>query len=143
MTPLTAAGSAELMAELDTAACGRLLAAKEFGRLAIVDAGEPVIIVLNHLVDKADIMLRTRDDSRLARLTAQGHQIRAVFEVDSAFPVGRAGWSVIASGLLGRETDEERMARTRTKLEAWAQGDRDVVIRLAVNQLSGRRVGPE
>jgi uncharacterized protein len=142
MTLPPAASDADPIAELDTAACGRLLAAKEFGRLAVVDAGKPMIIVLNHLVDGADILLRTRDDARLARMTADGLQIHAAFEVDSAFPVSRAGWSVIATGLLGQEADPDRVRRARTKLEVWAQGDRDVVLRLGVNQLTGRRVGP-
>ncbi len=137
-----APSGSEFITELDTAACGRLLAAKEFGRLAVVDAGHPVIIVLNHLVHGADVLLRTRDDARLARLTADGRQLHAVFEVDSAFPIGRAGWSVIASGMLGRETDPDRIGTARARLESWAQGERDVVLRLAVNQLSGRRVGP-
>jgi uncharacterized protein len=92
-------------------------------------------------VDGDDILFRTREDSRLARLTLTG-EVPAAFEVDTAFPVEHSGWSVIASGSLLRESHPARWARARSKISTWAAGERDVVLRLEVHELTGRRIGP-
>jgi nitroimidazol reductase NimA-like FMN-containing flavoprotein (pyridoxamine 5'-phosphate oxidase superfamily) len=131
----------ELLREIEPNRCIELLEAVSHGRLATVDAGEPLLVVTNHLVDAGDIYVRTRSDSQLARLTENGRVVRAVYEVDSAFPAGRSGWSVIARGGLMREFGETRAAHLRSRLTAWAEGDRDVVLRLEVQQLTGRAVG--
>jgi hypothetical protein len=128
--------------DLDAEACLRLLAATVFGRLAVVDGGRPVIIVLNHLVDGRDVIFRTTQDALLSRLTEDDRAVHAAFEVDSAFPVGRSGSSVIATGLLVREKDAKRLAAARSRITAWADGERDTVLRLKVDQLTGRHVGP-
>lgn len=130
----------ELLEPLDTASCRRLLQAGEVGRLAVVVDGRPRIVVLNHLLDGPDLLFRTRDDALLARLT-DGAAVHAVYEVDSAFAVLRSGWSVIATGLLGREPDPDRVARARERIDAWARGERDTVLRLTVDEIAGRRVG--
>ena len=54
--------------DLDAEACLRLLAATVFGRLAVVDGGRPVIIVLNHLVDGRDVIFRTTQDLSLIHI---------------------------------------------------------------------------
>jgi nitroimidazol reductase NimA-like FMN-containing flavoprotein (pyridoxamine 5'-phosphate oxidase superfamily) len=136
------AASGAPLEDLDAAACLRLLAATVFGRLAVVEDGKPVIIVLNHLVDGRDIVFRTAQDALLSRLTKGDRAVHAAFEVDTAFPVGRSGSSVIATGLLVREQDPQRLAAARARISAWADGERDTVLRLRVEQLTGRHVGP-
>ena len=112
-----------------------------YGRLATVDLGRPLLVVVNHLVDDGDIYIRTRPDARLARLTENGRAAPALYEVDSAFPAGQSGWSVMATGTLQREDSATRTAELRSRLTAWAQGERDVVLHLAVEELTGRAVG--
>jgi nitroimidazol reductase NimA-like FMN-containing flavoprotein (pyridoxamine 5'-phosphate oxidase superfamily) len=131
----------DLLATLDAEACARLLAATQFGRLAVVEAGRPKIIVLNHVVDHGHVLFRTREDALLAQLTSDGVAVHAAYEVDSAFPVGRSGWSVIAAGTLVRESDARRVALARNTIVAWAEGERDLVLRLDVDELTGRRAG--
>jgi uncharacterized protein len=126
--------------DLDAAGCARLLAAAETGRLAVVVDGRPRIVVLNHRPDGADLQFRTAPTALIAQLTTDGG-VPAEFEVDGALRVATSGWSVIARGTLGRETDPERAAEARRHLRAWAGGERDVVLRLAVEELTGRRVG--
>ncbi|MBK7624320.1 MAG: pyridoxamine 5'-phosphate oxidase family protein [Kineosporiaceae bacterium] len=137
----------EQIETLDPAACSRLLAATQVGRLALVAEGKPKIIVLNHLVYREGVFFRTAPDAWLVRhLTDEvpggGPGLEVVYEVDSASAAGRSGWSVIATGRLHREDDAELVALAHRKLEAWAHGDRDVVLRLHVDELTGRRVGP-
>ena len=132
----------ELLEAISPERCRDLLGAVQFGRLATVEAGRPVMLVLNHVVDGDDVWFRTSEDSRLARLTRDGVVLHAIFEVDSAFPVGQSGWSVMATGHLKREQDETRAAQVRSKITAWAEGERDAVLHLEVHELTGRRVGP-
>jgi nitroimidazol reductase NimA-like FMN-containing flavoprotein (pyridoxamine 5'-phosphate oxidase superfamily) len=133
--------SDELIEPIDETSCKRLIASTRFGRLAVVVEGRPRIVVLNHAVIGGDVMLRTAPDSLLARLTAE-RPVDVVYEVDSAFPVARSGWSVIATGRLDRERDATRVAAARAAITAWVHGDRDTVFRLDVERFTGRRVGP-
>jgi hypothetical protein len=131
----------ELLGEIAPSRCLPLMEAVPYGRLATIDAGEPLLVVVNHLVDRGDIYIRTSSGSRLARLTEGGRVARAVYEVDSAFPAGRSGWSVLARGWLSREHGGSRAAGLRSRLVAWAEGERDVVLHLEVQELTGRSVG--
>lgn len=131
----------ELLREIEPSRCLSLLEAVPYGRLATVDGGEPLLVVVNHIVVDGDIYIRTRPDARLARLTEGLRVARAVFEVDSAFPAAQSAWSVMAQGLLTREHGEKRSAAVRSRLTAWAQGDREVVLHLEVRRLTGRSVG--
>jgi uncharacterized protein len=132
----------ELLEPIPPEHCRDLLGAVQFGRLATVDQGRPRMLVLNHVVEGGDLYFRTRPDARLAELTEGNVVVHAVYEVDSAFPAGQSGWSVMATGHLKREYDETHAARLRSQLTAWARGDRDLVLHLEVHELTGRRVGP-
>ena len=136
----TTAGT-ELLETLDATACLRLLRATRVGRLAVVVDGRPHIVVLNHLELAGDVFFRTSEDSLAARLTA-GDAIPASYEVDSAFPAGRTGWSVIADGELDRVRDAAAVERVAAALEPWAGGERDAVLRLSARAMTGRYVGP-
>jgi len=135
----------EQIEALDEAACRRLLVSTRFGRLAVVRDGAPRLVVLNHTTTgdqrELHVLFRTTPDAMLVELTEAG-PVPAEYEVDSAFPVGRAGWSVIATGRLSREDDEGRIATALAQVEPWALGARDVVLRLDVEGLTGRQVGP-
>jgi len=131
----------ELMETIDAAGCARLLAAVDVGRLAVVVDGRPRIVVLNYVMSGDHLLFRTREDALIAGLTQDGGSAPAEFEVDSAFPVALSGWSVIATGTLVREDDPARQAAARAAVRAWAQGERDTVVRLEVEELTGRRVG--
>jgi hypothetical protein len=125
--------------EIDKVECAILLAATQLGRIAVVESEWPVIVVLNHLFLRGDVLFRVAENCRLARLT-DGVAVRASYEVDSA-PVGRHGWSVIARGTLERQTDHLMITATRDQLDAWAGGKREIVLRLRIEELTGRRAG--
>ena len=131
----------ELLRQIEPSRCLQLLEAVSYGRVATVDGGEPLLVVVNHIVENGDIYIRTRPDARLARLTEGGRVAHAVYEVDSAFPAAQSAWSVMARGRLTREHGEKRSAALRSRLTAWAQGERDVVLHLQVQTLTGRAVG--
>ena len=145
MTPNTTADTPyetpDLLRSMEPARCLQLLEAVQYGRLATVEDARPLLVVVNHIVSDGDIYIRTRPEARLARLTENGRVVPAVYEVDSAFPAGQSGWSVMATGRLQREDGVMPSARLRSRLTAWAQGERDVVLRLEVQELRGRAVG--
>ena len=141
-TPEPDEAQPEFLDVIDAAGCARLLAAVDVGRLAVVVEGRPRIVVLNYRLDGLHLLFRTRDDALITRLTDGGATVHAEFEVDSAFAAAESGWSVIATGTLVREQDPQRQAAARAGISAWAQGERDTVLRLDVAGLAGRRVGP-
>jgi uncharacterized protein len=141
-TPESGEAPEELLENIDAAGCRRLLAAMDVGRLAVIDAGRPRIVVLNYLFDDPHLLFRTRDDALIVGLTEGGVALHVEFEVDSAFSAARSGWSVIATGTLVREQDAARSATARARISAWAKGERDTVLRLDVEEFTGRRVGP-
>jgi nitroimidazol reductase NimA-like FMN-containing flavoprotein (pyridoxamine 5'-phosphate oxidase superfamily) len=130
-----------MLEEIDQTECASLMAATRYGRIAVVDGGRPTIVVLNHFVLGGSVLFRVAEDNRLAEMT-DGYAVHACYEVDSAFPVGRSGWSVIADGILEREADPDLVIAARQQIAAWAGGHRDTVLRLRVDQLTGRRAGP-
>ena len=132
----------ETLEHNEAAGWRQLLAAVSFGRLAVVDEGQTVIVVLNHALDGEDIVFRTREDSRIVQLTGDGRTVPAVFEVDSAYPSQRSGWSVIARGDLVRESNPARRRRVQSQITTWANGQRDAILCLRVQELTGNRVGP-
>src|SRR6478735_4973539 len=70
----------ELMRTIEPSHCLQLLEAVPYGRLATVDQGRPLLVVVNHLLDDGDIYIRTRPDARLARLTENGRVAPALYE---------------------------------------------------------------
>ena len=131
----------DLLRSIEPTRCLQLLEAVQYGRLATVEDGRPLLVVVNHIVDDGDIYIRTRPEAKLAQLTENGRVVPAVYEVDSAFPAGQSGWSVMATGVLQRQHGGAPSARLRSRLTAWAQGERDVVLHLEVQELTGRAVG--
>lgn len=117
--------------------CRQLLNATRICRIAFVDDGLPQLVVLNHLTDGLDVLVRTSAESRLAGLTSRGRGIPVALEVDSASSAGREGWSVIASGTLTRDPRDQAHERLP---EPWRQGTLDVVLRLSPQHISGVQV---
>jgi len=122
------------------AKCAALVAVTRLGRMAVIEDGWPLIVVLNHIVLGGHVLFRVPDNSRLARLT-EGTAVPASYEVDSAFPVGESGWSVIVRGMLAREADHLVLTAVRDQLRAWAGGRRETVLALRPEEMTGRRAG--
>jgi uncharacterized protein len=138
--PRSAHDLADRIDDLDAAGCARLLSAMEVGRLAVVVDGHPRIVVLNYVMDGDDIQFRTSEDTAVAGLTLDGG-VPAEFEVDGGIRLAASGWSVIARGMLVREPDADRAEAARERLVPWAGGGRDLVLRLEIDELTGREVG--
>lgn len=120
--------------QLDAAECAQLLREASIGRVAFVGPDGMTVLPLAYVVDGEDIILRTAAGTQLASL---GAGTPVAFEVDEFDPEVRNGWSVLARGRLG-VLDPSR--EVREVPEPFVPGEREVLVTLAVESLSGRAV---
>lgn len=67
----------------------------------------------------------------------------AAFEVNHVVDWSRSGWGVFLPGLLREVTDPETIGRVRhNSLRPWTAGDRNHVLRLTGQEVTGRRLEP-
>lgn len=128
--------------ELDDATCQQLLTESVIGRLAFWYDG-PRLHPVNHAVLDDAVLVRTRRDSRPARLAREEPGAAVAFEVDGVDHADQHGWSVQARGALEEVTDPveiDRLDRLRPP-RPWASGERPTVLRLRWTELSGRQLG--
>ena len=89
---------------LDYQDCLRRIASTPIGRIAFHDAGETVILPVNHVVDGGSIAFRAKWDSSLASAV---NQTSVAFEVDDFDALEGTGWSVLVKGVASTVYDEE------------------------------------
>lgn len=118
-----------------------LVASVSVGRLGHMHGDQLYIAPVNFLLDGRDVLVRTEDGTTL--LEAAGRNGPAALEVDDLVRWSRSGWSVLIRGRLSEETDPEQIRRVlKSTVEPWAGGERDHVLRLAGEQITGRRIEP-
>jgi nitroimidazol reductase NimA-like FMN-containing flavoprotein (pyridoxamine 5'-phosphate oxidase superfamily) len=121
---------------LSPAECYALLEPGGIGRVGFASADGIMMLPVNFAVTGKTIIFRTAPDTLLA-LYANG---QVGFEVDHLDQVLRSGWSVLVQGHAHKVENEREVGRLgdRTHLEPWADGARDVYVRIAPARISGR-----
>jgi nitroimidazol reductase NimA-like FMN-containing flavoprotein (pyridoxamine 5'-phosphate oxidase superfamily) len=117
----------------------RRLATGGVGRL-VFDASDrgPVALPVNYLLVDGQVVFRTSTDSSLA---AAAGQAPVSFEVDHIDEAMGQGWSVLVTGRLERiEDPTEHRRLVERGPTPWAGEDRNVVLRIVVSDISGRRI---
>ena len=125
--------------ELDVDSCLQLLEGRQVGRLAFVGAeGDPVVLPVNYVLDRGQIVIRTAEGSKLAAAVAKA---RVAFEVDDFDKDLRTGWSVLVKGIADElwQSTELDLAR-RLPLQPWAPGEREHFILIMSTAITGRRI---
>jgi nitroimidazol reductase NimA-like FMN-containing flavoprotein (pyridoxamine 5'-phosphate oxidase superfamily) len=117
--------------------CLALLRSEQVGRVVFTEKALPAVIPVTYAVLDDAIVLATRAGSRLAR-SARGGVL--AFEADRLDPVTRTGWSVVVTGMAEYVSDPAEVARIRTVLDPWAPGGHNLVLRLPLTVVTGRRV---
>ena len=127
-------------AELSYAKCRELLGGGVFGRVAVCTPEGPRILPVNYSVVGEAVVFRTSDDGIVA---THGTDAPITFEVDHVDYADHKGWSVVATGLGQRVDDADEVARIRRTWDPrpWAGGQRPCYVRLAWDELTGRRLG--
>lgn len=132
--------------ELTAEQCRALLTSQAVGRVAFVTPQGPRIVPVNYGVHDDVVEFRTTSYSELA-LHAPGTPV--AFEVDELDPSTRSGWSVVVAGHCERALDDVDPTlagsgsghREETGATPWAGGRRPLVLRVALDEVTGRRVG--
>ena len=120
--------------------CLALLRTEQVGRVVFTEKALPAVIPVTFAVLDDAIVLATRAGSRLARCARGGV---LAFEADRLDPVTRTGWSVVVTGMAEYVTDPVDEARIRTVLDPWAPGGNNLVLRLPLTVITGRRIEAE
>jgi hypothetical protein len=123
------------LTELSTEECYELLASRPVGRIAFVVGDSPIVLPVNHTVDGDDIVFRTSPRTELGRRMIRG---RVAFEVDDFDEFNQSGWSVLFQGSV--EYDDSDVPWPEDQSRPWAEGVRNLVVRIRPRLVTGRRL---
>ncbi len=138
--PKASAQKRRFLQELSPAECFDLLEPGGIGRVGLTDAEGVIILPVNYAVEGQAIIYRTAPDTLLALHV----NTQVSFEVDHCDETLHEGWSVLVHGHAHEVTDEHQVKQLEdtARLKPWAPGARDVYVRLAPTEISGRRIQP-
>jgi len=113
-----------------------LLRGRTLGRVAVKLADDLVILPVYYAVMDDDIVFRTAPGTKL---DAAWLKTKVAFEVDGAVP----GWSVLVRGHAEEIRDAAHQERAKRLLgNDWPAGERDQLVRIRAEQVTGRRLPP-
>ena len=115
-----------------------MLAEHDLGRLAFVDDLGPIVVPVNYVLDRHELVIRTDEG---AKLRAASCGVKVAFEIDGTDAAGRGGWSVLVRGEAVTVTDPAELGRLRDlPLRPLAPGRKGHYIRVMPAVLTGRRI---
>ncbi len=126
---------------LDEAQAWKMLATREFGRLATSVGNQPEIFPINYYAQDGKIYFRTAAGTKLSEIAVND---RLAFEADETDSEG--GWSVIAKGSAHILTGAREIeAADALPLRSWVPTLKYDYVELTVDDISARRFtfGPE
>jgi hypothetical protein len=116
----------------------RLLATVPVGRVGFMADDEVAVLPVRFLVDGQDVVFRTYLGSKLSTMEV-GHY--ACFEVDSYDAATRTGWSVVARGLVEKESEASCARLDAPGVESWGGTAQERIwMRIRPTSMSGRRI---
>jgi nitroimidazol reductase NimA-like FMN-containing flavoprotein (pyridoxamine 5'-phosphate oxidase superfamily) len=125
------------MTTLDTHECWSLLRSAEVGRVAVAIMNRPDIFPVNHVVDRATIVFRTAEGTKLAAAVL-GEAV--AYEVDGYDAEHGDAWSVVVKG---RAVELERMQElfdaADLPLFSWLASPKPRFVRIEPEAITGRR----
>jgi CBS domain-containing protein len=126
----------ELLSEQD---CRWLLRQARVGRVAVSVGEVPAVFPVNYVVAGEDILFFSADGTKLRAAIANA---MVTFEVDHVDPFAETGWSVMVVGQARERTEPTVIVGAkRAGLRPWAAGDRFHLVAIAMDFVSGRRIG--
>ncbi|WP_327376581.1 pyridoxamine 5'-phosphate oxidase family protein [Streptomyces sp. NBC_01216] len=120
----------------------RLLSSVRLGRIVFTRSALPAIRPTPHLVEGADIIVRSHDWPALTPAAHSGlaHGVVVAYEADLLDHDTHLGWSVVAVGYAHLVTGSSELARYRDLLPAWAADPADRVVRIRAEEIAGFRL---
>lgn len=118
--------------------CQQLISQGGIGRVVYLAGRGPVALPVNFKMLGGDVVFRTEPSSSL-RVATEKAVIS--FEVDRIDDALGEGWSVLLTGEGRAITEPKEQAIVESlDISPWAEGNRDVYVRIAPNQVTGRRI---
>lgn len=120
--------------------CEQLLANRSIGRIALMAAGEPLILPVLFQYVHGTIVFRTAPGEKL---DAAWQNAAAAFEIDDWDASNRTGWSVLARGQTETVNDDAQIAELESLgLEEWVpDSQHSTWVRIRPVEITGRRIG--
>jgi len=120
--------------------CVHLLHAGVVGRVAITTPDGPRILPMNYSVAEESVLLAT---SPYSALGTYGDGSLVAFEVDRFDYETHTGWSVVVRGRAEAVADPDELRRLRRAWapRPWADGSRNLYLRIPWTEVSGRSLG--
>jgi nitroimidazol reductase NimA-like FMN-containing flavoprotein (pyridoxamine 5'-phosphate oxidase superfamily) len=126
------------LAALDREECEALIGEGGVGRVVFHEPRGPVALPVNFRMLEGDVIFRTGASASLIQSASDG---RLSFEVDHIDDPLNEGWSVLISGNSHVISDpEERELARATGVAPWAGGSKEVYVRIAPTEITGRRI---
>jgi hypothetical protein len=120
---------------IGTDQCVELLRAHSFGRVGVTIADEPVILPVFYALVDGEVVFRTDPGTKLIAAVLE---TRVAFEVDDA----ASGWSVLVVGHAHEmRSPSPALTGAQSRLDDyWPSGERERVVRIEVEKITGRRL---
>jgi hypothetical protein len=129
-----------VMEEVSPQESMRLLASVSLGRVVFTARALPAIRPVTHLVDGDNIIIRTGHNAAItSELRAEAGTIVA-YEADAINSDQHLGWSVVVVGVAHRVIDPDEASAYRRMLRPWLDGDKDQVIAIHADMVTGFRL---
>ena len=127
--------------ELPESTSLQLLRSGSVGRVAVNGDPSPVVLPVNYVERDRTIVFVTTAGTKW---DAAQEGAAASFEVDGVSEEHRSGWSVLVRGVLEAVVDAEQVPDDLLEtLDPLAGGERDHVVRLSIDEITGRRIPPD
>lgn len=130
---------------LDRDECLRLITPGGVGRIAFEELGGPMILPVNYALHGDSVIFRTAFGGPLdetLRTGGSGVESKVAFEVDRIDDACHEGWSVLVRGGIHLVSSEEDLAALAALgIRPWAGGRRELYVRIAATEVTGRRIG--
>jgi nitroimidazol reductase NimA-like FMN-containing flavoprotein (pyridoxamine 5'-phosphate oxidase superfamily) len=123
---------------LDRDDCVLRLKAHGVGRVSAMLHGRPLVFPVNYAVHDDAVVIRTRAGGDIDLAT---NDAWAALEIDGADSLYHEGWSVLVVGRATHVKDPFELARIKlVRLSPWADESRCSVVRIPLDDVSGRRL---
>jgi len=125
--------------DLSVDECLELLRSHQFGRIAVIIDGNPIVFPVNYGIDGDAVVFRTAPGTKLSG-AAMG---RVAFEIDGTDESARSGWSVIVQGVGSEITgalDHRSEQLRHLDVQPWVPGEQARWVEILPKSVTGRRL---
>src|SRR5262245_16922801 len=128
---------------LSAESCWELISPGGVGRVAFSGLRGLTVLPVNYRVHEGGLVFRTRHDGQMEEDLRTGMadvDLGIAFEVDRIDEAARSGWSVLLRGPAHLVSGDEFTPPPTGDVQPWADGARDLHIRMTPHEITGRRV---